>query len=67
MKKFLPFFSYLFLLLPFFEMVKANEYKFLSGTSSGNTVSTLMAKLENLEKIAHRESKSDDLATIKLP
>ena len=38
MKKFLPFFSYLFLLLPFFEMVKANEYKFLSGNSSGNTV-----------------------------
>ena len=38
MKKFLAFFSYLCLLLPFFEMVKANEYKFLSGTSSGNTV-----------------------------
>ena len=32
-----------------------------------NTVSTLMAKLERLEKIALRESKSQDLATIKLP
>ena len=32
-----------------------------------NTVSTLMAKLEHLEKIALGEYKSDDLATIKLP
>ena len=32
-----------------------------------NTVSTLMAKLEHLEKIALSEYKSDDLATIKLP
>ena len=32
-----------------------------------NTVSTLMAKLEHLEKIALGEYKSDDLATIRLP
>ena len=32
-----------------------------------NTVSTLMAKLERLEKVALGESKSKDLATIKLP
>ena len=32
-----------------------------------DTVSTLIAKLERLEKIALRESKSKDLATIKLP
>ena len=32
-----------------------------------NTVSTLMAKLERLEKIALSESQSKDLATIKLP
>ena len=32
-----------------------------------NTVSTLMAKLERLEKIALGDSKSQDLATIKLP
>ena len=32
-----------------------------------NTVSTLMAKLERLEKIALGESKSKDLATTKLP
>ncbi len=32
-----------------------------------NTVSTLMAKLERLEKIALSETKSKDLATIKLP
>ena len=36
-------------------------------TNLENTVSTLMAKLERLEKIALRESKSQDLATIKLP
>ena len=32
-----------------------------------NTVSTLMAKLEHLEKLALGEYKPDDLATIKLP
>ena len=32
-----------------------------------NTVSSLIAKLERLEKIALGESKSKDLATIKLP
>ena len=32
-----------------------------------NTVSTLMARLERLEKVALGESKSKDLATIKLP
>ena len=32
-----------------------------------NTVSTLMAKLEHLEKIALGDYKSDDLATMKLP
>ena len=32
-----------------------------------NTVSTLMAKLERLEKIALGDSKSQDLATIELP
>ena len=36
-------------------------------TNLENTVSTLMAKLERLEKIALSESKSKDLATIKLP
>ena len=36
-------------------------------TNLENTVSTLMAKLERLEKIALRESQSQDLATIKLP
>ena len=32
-----------------------------------NTVSTLITKLERLEKVALNESKSQDLATIKLP
>ena len=32
-----------------------------------NTVSTLLARLERLEKVALNESKSKDLATIKLP
>ena len=36
-------------------------------TNLENTVSTLMAKLERIEKIALSESKSKDLATIKLP
>ena len=36
-------------------------------TNLENTVSTLMAKLERFEKIALSESKSKDLATIKLP
>ena len=36
-------------------------------TNLENTVSTLMAKLERLEKIALIESKSKDLAAIKLP
>ena len=36
-------------------------------TNLENTVSTLMAKLERLEKIALSESKSKDLASIKLP
>ena len=36
-------------------------------TNLENTVSTLMAKLERLEKIALRESQSQNLATIKLP
>ena len=36
-------------------------------TNLENTVSTLMAKLEHLEKISLGESKSKDLATIELP
>ena len=32
-----------------------------------NTVSTLLGRLERLEKVALGESKSKDLATIKLP
>ena len=32
-----------------------------------NKVSTLLARLERLEKVALGESKSKDLATIKLP
>ena len=36
-------------------------------TDLENTVSTLMAKLERLEKIALSESKSKNLATTKLP
>ncbi len=36
-------------------------------TNLENTISTLMAKLERLEKIALSESESKDLATIKLP
>ena len=36
-------------------------------TNLENTVSTLMAKLERLEKIALSESKSKDLASIKFP
>ena len=36
-------------------------------TNLENTVSTLIAKLERLEKIALSDSKSENLATIKLP
>ncbi len=38
MKKFLPFLSLLGLFLPFFQVAKANEYQFLTATTSGNTV-----------------------------
>ena len=38
MKKFLPVLSLLGLFLPFFQVAKANEYQFLTSTTSGNTV-----------------------------
>ena len=38
MKKLFPILSLLSLLIPFFEVAKANEYQFLTSTTSGNTV-----------------------------
>ena len=38
MKKLFSFLSLLSLLIPFFNIAKANEYEFLTGAISGNTV-----------------------------
>ena len=44
-----------------------NERILSKNNTLENTVSTLMARLERLEKVALGESKSKDLATIQLP
>ena len=50
-----------------FSLEEKNEKILSKNQKLENTVSTLLARLERLEKVALSESKSKDLATIKLP
>ena len=50
-----------------YSLEKKNEKIISKNQKLENTVSNLMARLEKLEKVALSESKSKDLATIKLP
>ena len=50
-----------------FSLEEKNEKILSKNQKLENTVSNLLARLERLEKVALSESKSNDLATIKLP
>ena len=61
MKKLLSTLSLLSLFLPFFEIIKADEYQFLTGTMSGNTVTFSGVKSNGISTTLNSYTGSDSI------